>query len=161
MKTSHFRPFCAAFLGFAVVFALAATISMRALAAGESSSSPQLIQPAELVKVLRGPASHRPLLIQVGFRTLYEQAHIPGSEYVGPTSEPQGLQELHKRVQALPRNRYIVLYCGCCPWSHCPNVRPAYKELRDMGFSNVKVLYIASNFGADWVNKGYPVTRGN
>jgi hypothetical protein len=29
-----------------------------------------------------------------------------------------------------------------------------------MGFTNVKVLYIADNFGADWVNKGYPVAKG-
>jgi hypothetical protein len=26
-----------------------------------------------------------------------------------------------------------------------------------MGFTNVKVLYLANNFGADWVDKGYPV----
>lgn len=159
MKSLRFRPISAVILGVAVVLALAAMVSMRVLAADEPS--PQLIQPAELVKVLQGPESRKPLLIQVGFRTLYEQAHIPGSEYIGPASEAPGLQALHKRVQALPRNRFIVLYCGCCPWSHCPNVRPAYKELREMGFSNVKVLYIASNFGADWVDKGYPVTRGN
>ncbi|HEX6907837.1 MAG TPA: rhodanese-like domain-containing protein, partial [Terriglobales bacterium] len=122
---------------------------------------PQLIQAAELAKLLQGPAGTRPLIIQVGFRTLYEQAHIPGSEYVGPASEVQGRQELHKRVRALPRNRLIVLYCGCCPWSHCPNVRPADQELREMGFRNVRVLYIANNFGADWVDKGYPVSKGN
>jgi hypothetical protein len=29
-----------------------------------------------------------------------------------------------------------------------------------MGFTNVKVLYIANNFGADWVEKGYPVAKG-
>jgi hypothetical protein len=29
-----------------------------------------------------------------------------------------------------------------------------------MGFTNVKVLYIAHNIGDDWVNKGYPVERG-
>jgi hypothetical protein len=29
-----------------------------------------------------------------------------------------------------------------------------------MGFTNVKVLYLASNFGADWTDKGYPVERG-
>jgi rhodanese-related sulfurtransferase len=158
MKSLHFRPISAA---FAVVLALAATLALRAMAAGDSSPSPQLIQPAELVKLLSGPANRQPLLLQVGFRTLYEQAHIPGSVYVGPTSEAQGLQELHQRVQALPRNRFIVLYCGCCPWSHCPNVRPAYKELRDMGFGNVKALYIANNFGSDWVNKGYPVAKGH
>jgi hypothetical protein len=29
-----------------------------------------------------------------------------------------------------------------------------------MGFSNVKVLYIPDNFGTDWVDKGYPVAKG-
>jgi hypothetical protein len=30
-----------------------------------------------------------------------------------------------------------------------------------MGFTNVKVLYLADNFGADWVDRGYPVERGH
>jgi len=25
----------------------------------------------------------------------------------------------------------------------------------------VKVLYIADNFGSDWVNKGYPTAKGD
>jgi hypothetical protein len=29
-----------------------------------------------------------------------------------------------------------------------------------MGFTHVKVVYMASNFGADWVSKGFPVERG-
>jgi len=29
-----------------------------------------------------------------------------------------------------------------------------------MGFTQVKVLYIADNFGDDWVNRGYPVVSG-
>jgi hypothetical protein len=29
-----------------------------------------------------------------------------------------------------------------------------------MGFTNVEVLYLADNFGADWVSKGYPVEKG-
>ena len=42
----------------------------------------------------------------------------------------------------------------------CPTVNPASDALRTMGITNVKVLYIASNFGDDWVQKGYPVARG-
>ena len=34
------------------------------------------------------------------------------------------------------------------------------KELRNLGYTNVRVLYIANNFGADWVDKGYPTTKG-
>jgi len=33
--------------------------------------------------------------------------------------------------------------------------------LRALGFTNVKSLYIANNFGADWVEKGYPVAKGD
>lgn len=145
-------------MAFGAAFALLAAAALTL--PGRAQSSPQLIQPAELVKLLHGPKNQAPLIIQIGFRTLYEQAHIPGSEYVGPSSQPEGRRELHKRVQALPRSRLIVLYCGCCPWKHCPNVRPGYQELQSMGFRNVKVLYMANNFGADWVDKGYPVSRG-
>jgi thiosulfate/3-mercaptopyruvate sulfurtransferase len=154
MKNSYFRLSWAKNLGLAFLLALAVLAPLYA------AGGPQLIQPAELNKILQGPAKERPLMIQVGFRTLYEQAHIPNSEYVGAASSAQGLKELHQRVQGLPRNRFIVLYCGCCPWSHCPNVEPAYKELQSMGFRNVRVLYIESNFGADWVDKGYPVSKG-
>ena len=88
------------------------------------------------------------------------QAHIPGSEYLGAASTPQGLASLHDRVKPLSPKTFIVLYCGCCPWNHCPNVAPAYAELQKLGFSNVKVLYIANNIGMDWVDKGYPVVKG-
>ncbi|HLK32000.1 MAG TPA: rhodanese-like domain-containing protein [Terriglobales bacterium] len=126
---------------------------------GKDQGPPRLIEPAELAKLLAGPDSGRPLILQVGFRLLYEQAHIPGAEYVGAASEEAGQQRLRHRVQGLSRDRFIVLYCGCCPWSHCPNVQPAYKQLQAMGFRNVKLLYIATNFGTDWVDKGYPVSK--
>jgi len=32
---------------------------------------------------------------------------------------------------------------------------------RSMGFSKIKALYIADNFGADWLEKGYPVAKGD
>ena len=92
---------------------------------------------------------------------LYTQAHIPGSEYIGPASSESGLQQLRKRVMPQPRDKFIVIYCGCCPWSHCPNIKPADDALRAMGFTNVKVLYIADNFGANWVDKGYPTAKGD
>jgi thiosulfate/3-mercaptopyruvate sulfurtransferase len=120
-----------------------------------------LVKPDELVKILQSAKNEKPLMIQVGSHVLYTQAHIPGSEYIGPASSETGLQSLRKRVESLPRNKFIVLYCGCCPWSHCPNVKPADDALRAMGFTNVKVLYIADNFGSDWVEKGYPVGKGD
>ena len=120
----------------------------------------RLINPDELVKTIQSSTAEKPLMIQVGSHVLYSQAHIPGSEYIGPASSDTGLQQLRKRVDTLPRAKFIVLYCGCCPWSHCPNVKPADDALRAMGFSHVKVLYIAGNFGSDWVDKGYPTAKG-
>ena len=39
------------------------------------------------------------------------------------------------------------------------NMRPAGDLAASMGFTNVKLLMIDTNFGADWVSKGYPTER--
>jgi thiosulfate/3-mercaptopyruvate sulfurtransferase len=146
--------------------ALAVAAMAMVLASGvyafqaSSLAASQLINPDELVKVLQSARDEKPLIIQVGFHVLYTQAHIPGAEYIGPASNESGLQQLRKRVGPLPRSKFIVIYCGCCPWSHCPNLKPADDALRAMGFSKVRLLYIADNFGTNWVDKGYPVAKG-
>jgi hypothetical protein len=129
---------------------------------GSALSIPQaeLIQPEALNRLLQKAGPQKPLVLQVGSHVLFAQAHIVGSEYVGPGSQPAGLQALQDRVTSLARKQFIVLYCGCCPWNHCPNIQPALAKLREMGFTNVKALYLADNFGANWVNKGYPVEQG-
>ncbi len=125
-----------------------------------SISESKLIQPEELLRILKSTAKEKPLILQVGSRVMFGQAHIPGSEYAGPGSQASGIQSLEDQVSALPKNRHIVLYCGCCPWNKCPNVGPAFRRLHELGFTNVQVLYIANNFGDDWVNKGYPAVKG-
>jgi hypothetical protein len=120
----------------------------------------QLLQPEELSRLLHASGPERPLLLQVGSHMLFAQAHIAGSEYAGPGSQPEGLKLLRDRVGQLPRKTFIVLYCGCCPWSRCPNIEPAFTLLRNMGFTNVKALYLANNLGTDWVDKGFPVESG-
>jgi hypothetical protein len=138
-------------------------ISLAASACAFSAANPwrqnQVIQPATLARDLQGSRS-KPVLLQVGFESLYAQGHIPGSEYCGPARSAEGIANLKKCVQDVPRAREIVLYCGCCPWQECPNIHPAFNEMKAMGFSDVKVLYIAHNFGRDWAQKGYPVTTG-
>jgi thiosulfate/3-mercaptopyruvate sulfurtransferase len=122
--------------------------------------SAQLLNPEDLFNIIQSPKAEKPLILNVGPHLLYMQAHIPGAEYIGAGSEQQGIESLRRRVKPLPHNKFIVLYCGCCPWSHCPNVQPAYNELHKAGFTNVKVLYIADNLGTDWVDKGYPTIKG-
>ena len=157
MISSKWKFICAAVLigGLA-----AAVVPGQALGQATSIPSSHLINPEDLVKVLQATKGEKPLLLQVGSYVLYAQAHIPGSEYVGPVTSEVGMQQLHRQVDSLPKKKFIVLYCGCCPWNHCPNVKPADDALHAMGFTNVKVLYIANNFGTDWLEKGYPVARG-
>ncbi|HSY13836.1 MAG TPA: rhodanese-like domain-containing protein [Verrucomicrobiae bacterium] len=149
-------------LAFVLCAFLLATVAMAQTAQPSQlpPGSPQLVSPEDLVKVLQSPTGEKPLILNVGPWLLYRQAHIPDAEYVGTGSEKDGLQKLRARVKSLPHNNAIILYCGCCPWSHCPNVQPAFKELTSMGFTNVKVLYIADDFGTDWVYKGYPTIKG-
>ena len=63
---------------------------------GQATSIPQAqqISTVELVKLLQLPEKDRPLIIQVGSHVLYSQAHIPGSEYIGPASSDVGTQQL-------------------------------------------------------------------
>ena len=133
--------------------------SAQSLPTNDAIPQANLITPADLAQTLQA-APRKPLLLAIGPRSIYSQAHIPGSEYMGAGSSDAAQQKLRERVKALPKNSAIVLYCGCCPWGHCPNVHPAYQLLHSLGYSNVKVLYIAGDFGSDWVSKGYPVERG-
>ena len=153
-STSLFIP------GLLVVTLCAAFVSP--MFADSAPADPQipsklLMTPEALSQLLK---ASKPLVLQVGPRSIYLQAHIPGSEYIGSTSTPEGIDALRERVKSLPKDTVIVLYCGCCPWERCPNVHPAYKELRNLGYSDVRVLYIAHDFGSDWVNKGYPTAKG-
>jgi hypothetical protein len=139
-----------------------AQFSAPAQAALSASSIPaaELLQPEELNRILQSKAGDHPLVLQVGSHLLFGEAHIAGSEYAGAGSQATGLKQLQDRVASLPKSSFMVLYCGCCPWGRCPNLGPAFKLLHDLGFTNVKALYIADNFGSNWVDKGYPVEHG-
>jgi hypothetical protein len=96
-------------------------------------------------------------IFQVGPNVLYRSKHIPGAIYAGPGSRPDGLELLRTAVDKLSRGRPIVLYCGCCPWDKCPNVKPAIELLKSMGFTHVTAMHVATNFKTDWIDPGYPV----
>lgn len=66
------------------------------------SSMPKLIQPEELAKAVQSSKGEKPLILQVGFHVLYQQAHIPHAEYIGVASGAERVQQLRKRVAALP-----------------------------------------------------------
>ena len=119
----------------------------------------QLIHPEELLKRMSS-TQERLLLLHIGVAFLFKNGHIPRSTYVGQTSKTEGIEKLKRAVQEVPLNREIVLYCGCCPWKDCPNIRPAFKLLREMRFTKVKLLYLPTSFAQDWAEKGFPVEKG-
>ncbi len=113
-----------------------------------------VIQPKDLAAHL----SSKPVILHVGFNVLYRNSkHIPRTVYAGPGRQPEGLEMLKAAVEKLPRDREIVIYCGCCPWDHCPNIRPAMALLQQFGFKNVKALYLPENYKVNWIDAGYPV----
>jgi len=120
-------------------------------------SERDMLQPEDLAPALS--SKHKPLVLQVGVQRLYRSGHIPGSKYAGMASTPEGIASLKKEVQSSPRASEVVIYCGCCPWKDCPNIRPAYKALREMGFTKVKVLNLPANFTQDWAQRGFPVEK--
>jgi hypothetical protein len=118
----------------------------------------QTLTPDDLAQWLRDPAS-RPVVVYVGFRSLFRAGHLPAALYHGAASEPDGLTALRRWAKTQPPSTRIVIYCGCCPFEVCPNVKPAFEALRDAGLSDVHVLVLPTGFGVDWVEKGFPVDR--
>jgi thiosulfate/3-mercaptopyruvate sulfurtransferase len=120
----------------------------------------EVMTPEALVKELSRSVPDRPAVVYVGFDFLYQSAHIPGAVFEGPAREAKGIEALTKWARDVPRDKEVVLYCGCCPWTDCPNIRPAFRALRSLGFKRLKVVKMDNDFARDWVAKGYPVEKG-
>ncbi len=120
----------------------------------------QLVEPDQFAKSLSSTPGLKPLVFYVGPQVLYRSAHIPGARFIGPGFQPAGLERLQQELERLPRDGEIVLYCGCCPWDDCPNIRPAFVAAKKMGFSKLRVLHLAHSFKQDWIDRGFPIQRG-
>lgn len=112
----------------------------------------QLIEPSELSTIIKSN-KNIPVIFSVG-----PGAVIPGSKDIGMVKESDNLQKFKQHLESISKNRPIIIYCGCCPFEHCPNVRPAIQTLKDMKFTNYKLLNLSHNIKVDWIDKGYPTT---
>ena len=146
---------------------LTAVVAVVAFAVAQAPAKPaddvpaaSQIQADELVQVMKATGAQKPVVLYVGPKAFFVQAHIPGAEDIGPVAKPEGMEKLRARAASLPKDGSVVIYCGCCPWDHCPNIRPAFAELKKAGFAKVRVLYLATSFGVDWAGKGLPVAKG-
>jgi thiosulfate/3-mercaptopyruvate sulfurtransferase len=113
----------------------------------------QLEEPATLAQTL-SDKKVVPVLISIG-----PAAIIPNSIDVGMVDNAEGLRKLEGELDSLIKEDKVVIYCGCCPFEHCPNVRPAVDLLKKKNFSNFYILNIRNNIRKDWIDKGYPVSK--
>ncbi|MGN6341062.1 MAG: rhodanese-like domain-containing protein [Ginsengibacter sp.] len=116
----------------------------------ENWTSEQLMQPADLAQALNDN-KNIPLIYCVGPGVV-----IPHSIDIGMTDKPENIQKLKDSLKKVSRDANIVIYCGCCPFARCPNVRPAIALLKEMKFTNYHLLNLPHNIRTDWISKGYP-----
>ena len=137
---------------------------LAACAGGNAASGPadgpwgmNTVAPADLARELAGP--DKPVVVATGPAVMFRTGHVPGALYHGPAMAPEALAELKAWARTLPPSTNLVIYCGCCPLDHCPNLRPAWAALSGLGFTRLRVLILPSDFGTDWVQRGYPIER--
>jgi thiosulfate/3-mercaptopyruvate sulfurtransferase len=111
-----------------------------------------LISTEVLNDILTNPNARKPVIYNVG-----PMPNIKGAHKIGSTVASEELEKLKKESAKLPKDKQIVLYCGCCEASHCPNVAPALDYLKSAGFTKAKVLNIPKGLNEDWLDKGYPM----
>ncbi|HKN74988.1 MAG TPA: rhodanese-like domain-containing protein [Candidatus Acidoferrum sp.] len=168
ISPAKFRKGAALFaLGFSAALPLAPVLrsNQNGAANQEKATEPwkdaQVLHAANLVREIADAKDGSALaIVYVGFRTLFEGGHIPTASFHGTASKEEGLAELKKWLAGLPRSTNLVIYCGCCPFDRCPNIRPAYAALHEMGFTHVRVFVLPTSFATDWVEKGYPMQKG-
>jgi hypothetical protein len=121
----------------------------------ETWTEAQVMTPEQLLQELSAPI--KPTVVAVTFKQLYEHAHVPGALYFGPGQSPVTIANLKQWAERQPKDEEIVLYCGCCPWPDCPNIRSPFALLKDLGFTKLRVVKIETDFRRSWVEKKYPV----
>lgn len=128
--------------------------SFRQVVKQEPWQPSQLLQPADLAQTINDPLAKKPVIFSVG-----PGAVIRGSVNIGPARDSANLAKLQQQLAALPKDAAVVVYCGCCPFEHCPNVRPAFTLLKQLQFSQAKLLNLEHNVKVDWIDKGYPLMK--
>ena len=116
----------------------------------ENWTSKDLTEPSALAATIKSD-KHVPLIFCIG-----PGAVIPHSIDIGMVKDERNLSKFKEEISKIPKSTNILIYCGCCPFEHCPNVRPAIALLQSMQFTNYHLLDLPTNIKTDWIAKGYP-----
>jgi thiosulfate/3-mercaptopyruvate sulfurtransferase len=165
----HFRrqPFTRVLLPAFGALCLVLALGSQSFATAAENSTPdpwdksQIIMAEDLAPLIAGPQGKKPQVIYVGFDFLYKSGHIRDAKFVGTGRDAKGIEALKKWARGIKPGQQVVIYCGCCPFKDCPNIRPAFEALHQMGLTQLKVLYLEEGFGPDWLKQGYPSDKGS
>lgn len=139
-------------LGLSFLAIIIASFGFNYQVQKEPWTEDQLLPPAELAKMIEDGELENVHIYSIGPAAL-----IKNSVDIGEGRNPQNLEKLKKELSKLDKDAEIVIYCGCCPFANCPNVRPAFQLLSQMGFENPRLLNLSQNLKADWLDQNYPV----
>ena len=112
----------------------------------------QLKDPAVLAATLADSKASQPVVFNIG-----PVEQIKGAIAIGPANNKDNLEKLKQQLAKLPKDTEVIIYCGCCPFRRCPNVRPAFQLLQKLKFKNARLLNLPTSLNEDWISKGYPV----
>ena len=114
----------------------------------------QLMEPGRLATLLKDPKAKKPLIYNIGV-----VEDIPGALNMGGVSEQANLIKFKKAISTLSKTSSVVVYCGCCPFTRCPNIRPAFLAMQQAGLKNGRLLNLPTNIKTDWISKGYHLKK--
>jgi len=137
-----------------IIFAFYITGCGKSDTGSEPWTQEQLMDPAVLAQMLNDPNAKVPVILDIG-----SFGGIKNSIRIGAAREKANIEKLRQFLSNQPKDADIVIYCGCCPFADCPNIRPAFNVLKEMGFTNAKLLNLPRNLKTDWSDKGYPMAR--
>lgn len=106
----------------------------------------------ELSTKLKTNAKDKPLVFNVG-----PMQNIKTAVAVGAATNITFASKMKETLAMENKTKAIVVYCGCCSYSTCPNIKPAYDALVEMGYKNTKVLELPVGLNPDWISKGFPM----
>jgi hypothetical protein len=139
-------------LKFAFLLAFIAISATLFSQGSDPWTSKDLIEPDALAGMLSNSKSQKPVIFNIG-----PLANIKGAVTIGSTNTKANLDKLSKALATVPKDKMVVIYCGCCPFRNCPNIRPAFNMLKDKGFKKPRLLNLKQNLKVNWTDFGYPM----